>query len=133
MKKVILVFGILFLFIQLTSAQTDAIITNETVFDVVEEMPEFPGGTAEIYQFIGNHFIYPDTCRQLNIQGKIYISFIIEKDGSIHEYKILRGVHPLLDAEAIRVVLAMPRWKPGKQNGKAVRVRYNLPINCKLS
>lgn len=115
-----------------SSAQSDNLINDETLFDVVEEMPEFPGGTNALYQFIATNFHYPDTCRALNVQGKIYVSFIIEKDGSIRECKLLRGVHPALDAEAIRVVLAMPRWTSGKQNGKPVRVRYNLPIVCKL-
>lgn len=103
------------------------------VFDVVEEQPEFPGGTEALYKFIGKNFKYPEASRAANSQGKVYVSFVIDKKGKITDVKIVRGVDEWLDAEAIRVVKKMPKWKPGKQRGKKVKVRYNLPIVCTLN
>lgn len=132
--------GLFFLLLFITtinlSAQTDSTgkkIQADVVFDVVEEQPEFPGGTAELYKFIGDNFIYPKKCKKKNHQGKIYVSFVVAKDGSVEDVKILRGIDADLDAEALRIVKMMPKWKPGKQKGKLVKVRYNLPINCTLT
>jgi periplasmic protein TonB len=109
----------------------EEIIVDE-IFDVVEEQPEYPGGIQELYAFIGKNFEYPEMAKAAGVQGKVYVQFVVGKDGSILEVKVLRGLGSGLDEEAARVVKMMPKWKPGKQRGKEVKVRYNLPIVCKL-
>jgi TonB family protein len=101
-------------------------------FIVVEQMPEFPGGEDSLRNFIRRTIKYPDLARESSVEGTVYINFIIEKDGSVSNPKILRGIGSGCDEEAIRVIKLMPRWIPGKQNGKTVRVQYNLPIKFKL-
>lgn len=101
------------------------------IFVVVEDMPSFPGGNVQ--KWIAKHVEYPVLAMENGIQGKVYVQFVIEKDGAITDVKVLRGVDSSLDKEAVRVVKAMPKWKPGKQRGKAVRVSYTLPINFQLS
>ena len=101
-------------------------------FIVVEQMPEFPGGDDSLRNFIRRTIKYPDLARESSVEGTVYINFIIEKDGSVSNPKILRGIGSGCDEEAIRVIKLMPRWIPGKQNGKTVRVQYNLPIKFKL-
>lgn len=101
------------------------------VFMVVEEMPTFPGGNVQ--KWISKNVKYPQLALENGIQGKVFIQFVIEKDGSITGVKVIRGVDASLDKEAIRVVQAMPKWKPGSQRGKSVRVSYTLPINFQLS
>ncbi len=106
--------------------------TGDTeVFVVVEDMPSFPGGNVQ--KWIAKNVKYPVLAMENGIQGKVYIQFVIERDGSITDVKVLRGVDASLDKEAVRVVKAMPKWKPGKQRGKPVRVSYTLPINFQLS
>jgi protein TonB len=106
----------------------------EEIFDVVEEAPEFPGGMAEMYSFLGEEIKYPQMAQDNNIQGKVYVQFVVEKDGSITDVTVIKGVHAsTLDKEAVRVVSEMPNWKPGKQRGKAVRVRYTIPINFTIN
>lgn len=106
--------------------------TGETeVFVVVENMPTFSGGNVQ--KWIAKNVKYPVLAMENGIQGKVFVQFVIEKDGSITDVKVLRGVDASLDKEAIRVVQAMPKWNPGKQRGKAVRVSYTLPINFQLS
>ena len=94
-------------------------------------MPSFPGGNVQ--KWIAKNVKYPVLAMENGIQGKVYIQFVIERDGSITDVKVLRGVDASLDKEAVRVVKAMPKWKPGKQRGKPVRVSYTLPINFQLS
>lgn len=101
------------------------------VFVVVEDTPSFPGGNVQ--KWISKNVKYPVLAMENGIQGKVYIQFVIEKDGSITDVKVVRGVDASLDKEAVRVVKAMPKWKPGKQRGKPVRVSYTLPINFQLS
>ena len=103
------------------------------VFVLVEQMPEFPGGQEAMFKFLSATIIYPKEARDNGIEGKVFVNFTIEKDGSINEVKVIRGVHPLLDEEAVRVVESFPKWKPGKQKGKTVRVSYNLPLNFVLN
>ncbi len=106
--------------------------TGDTeVFIVVEDMPSFPGGNVQ--KWIAKNVKYPILAMENGIQGKVFIQFVIEKDGSITDVKVLRGVDSSLDKEAARVVKSMPKWKPGKQRGKPVRVSYTLPINFQLS
>lgn len=105
--------------------------TNE-VFTIVEEMPTFPGGQNAMFQFMRENLIYPDSAKFNNITGTVYVNFIIETDGSLNDIKVIRGIHRLLDDEAIRVVKLMPKWTPGVQRGKSVAVSFNIPINFRL-
>jgi protein TonB len=107
-------------------------IVEEEVFTIVESMPEFPGGQKEMFKYLGKNIKFPAAAKANGIQGKVYVNFTIGKNGEIRDIKILRGVHDLLDKEAVRVVKAMPKWKAGKQRGKTVSVSYNLPINFTL-
>ena len=93
-------------------------------------MPQFPGGSVQ--KWIAKTVKYPMIAQENNIQGKVFVQFVIEKDGSVSDVKVARSVDPSLDKEAIRVVKAMPKWKPGKQRGKPVRVSYTVPINFQL-
>ena len=106
--------------------------TGDTeIFMVVEDMPGFPGGNVQ--QWISKHVKYPVLAMENGIQGKVYVQFVIEKDGSITDVKVVRGGDSSLDKEAVRVVKSMPKWKPGKQRGKPVRVSFTLPINFQLA
>ncbi len=104
-------------------------VQEEQIFIVVEESPEFPGGLAKMYEFIQKNIRYPRMEKEAGIQGRVIVTFVVEKDGSITDVQVLKGVTEGLNNEAMRVVKAMPRWKPGKQRGRPVRVRVNLPIN----
>lgn len=99
---------------------------------LVEEMPEFPGGQEALAAFIKQEVKYPKKAKRAGIQGKVYVSFIVEKDGSVTEVSIARGVDPLLDEEAMRAVRLMPKWKPGLMNGTPVRTKFNLPVSFVL-
>jgi len=98
----------------------------------VQEMPEFPGGEAAMYEYIAKNIHYPVEAKELGIQGKIYVTFIVETDGSISGVILLRGIGGGCDEEALRVIREMPKWKPGRQQGNAVRVSFNIPINFTL-
>ncbi len=105
--------------------------TNE-IYMVVEDSPQFPGGLQALLDYLHDNIKYPESCRRDSIKGRVIISFVVEKDGSINSAEIVKGVHELLDAEALRVIGAMPKWKPGKQRGKTVRVKYAIPVNFRL-
>ena len=105
---------------------------NDTIFSVCEEMPEFPGGTEKFMEYLSGNIKYPEAAKDKNISGRVFIQFVIEKDGSVTNVKVMRGIGGGCDEEAVRVVKAMPKWKPGKQKGKPVRVSYILPIVFKL-
>jgi protein TonB len=102
------------------------------VFFIVEDMPEFPGGEMALRAFIGNAIKYPVIAQENGIQGKVYVTFVVGKDGSVSNAVIARGVDASLDKEALRVVNTLPKWKPGKQRGKPVNVSYTVPINFQL-
>jgi periplasmic protein TonB len=106
-------------------------VTNE-VFMHVEEMPQFPGGEEAMIRFIGAHLQYPQSARETNIMGVVYLSFIINKNGEVDQPEIKRGIGGGCEEEALRVLSTMPRWKPGKQNGEAVNVQYLLPLKFSL-
>jgi TonB family protein len=112
--------------------QPKSLSADEQIFFIVEEMPEYPGGEMALRQFIANSVKYPTDAQEKGIQGKVYVSFVVSKDGGVADAKIARGVNPSLDAEALRVVNALPKWMPGKQKGKAVNVSYTVPINFVL-
>ena len=107
-------------------------VEQEEVFFIVEEMPEFPGGDLELRKFIASSIKYPVVAQENGIQGKVYVSFVVKKDGSIGRARVVRGVDPSLDTEALRVVRALPKWIPGRQRGKQVAVSYTVPINFVL-
>lgn len=102
------------------------------VFDVVEQMPSFPGGPNALNQYLSNNVKYPVVAQENGVQGRVVVSFVVERDGSITDVKVVRSVDPSLDREASRVVSSMPKWIPGKQNGSPVRVKYNVPVSFKL-
>lgn len=105
---------------------------EEVVFTVVETMPEFPGGPVALRQYIADNIQYPAGVADISIEGKVFIEFIVDKDGNVTNVKVVRGFHPLLDAEAVRVVQSMPKWKPGEQRGRKVPVKYIVPVSFKL-
>ena len=105
---------------------------SNKVFDVVEEMPHFPGGAAALQAFLSSNTKYPVVAQENGVQGRVIVSFVVERDGSITDVKVVRSVDPSLDREASRVVRSMPRWSPGKQNGSAVRVKYTVPVVFRL-
>jgi len=106
---------------------------DEEFFMVVENMPEFPGGDLGLMKYIQKNVKYPAIAKEYNITGKVYVSFIVDKKGSVTNVKIVRGVDKNLDAEAMRVVKSLPKYKPGKQRGKSVRVMFTIPINFTLN
>ena len=102
------------------------------VFDIVEQQPLFPGGPAALMKYLSENTKYPVVARENGVQGRVTVQFVVEKDGSISDVHVLRGVDPSLDKEAVRVVKSMPRWTPGKQNGITVRVNYRVPVLFRL-
>lgn len=112
------------------SAPLDA--NTDEVFKVVEVDPEFPGGEEALYKYLAENIKYPIMAKNNKVEGRVYITFVIEKDGTVSDAKVLRSVNEELDAEALRVINAMPKWKPGTQRGVPVRVQYNIPISFKL-
>ena len=104
----------------------------EKLFTAVEQMPQFPGGEKELYKYVGDHLRYPTMAAENGIQGRVTVQFVVQKDGSIGEVKVIRGKDPDLDKEAVRVVKSLPKFIPGKMNGQAVNVWFTLPITFKL-
>jgi protein TonB len=102
------------------------------IFTVVEEMPSFPGGEEELFKYLQRNIKYPAIARENGISGRVYVTFVVDKDGKIKDAKILRGIGGGCDEEALRVVRNMPEWKSGRQNGRPVQVQYNLPVNFTL-
>lgn len=105
---------------------------TEVVFVVVESMPSFPGGDAALFKYLNDNIKYPVIAQESGIQGRVICQFVVNRDGSIVDIEVVRSVDKSLDAEAIRVIKNMPRWTPGKQRGKTVRVKYTLPVNFRL-
>lgn len=126
-----------------TAAQTETFVapvveeeeeeeSAQQIFTVVEKQPEFPGGTAELFKYLSKAIKYPVIAQENGIQGRVVCSFVVNRDGSIVDIQVMRGVDPSLDKEAIRVISEMPKWKPGEQRGKPVRVRFILPVQFRL-
>ena len=107
-------------------------VEEQKVFDVVEQMPSFPGGPQALFEYLSKHIKYPVIAEENGIQGRVIVTFVVERDGSITDVKVVKSVDPSLDKEAQRVVKSMPRWIPGKQNGSAVRVKYTVPVTFRL-
>ena len=102
------------------------------MFTIVEEMPAYPGGDDKLYEYLGKNIKYPQIARESGIQGRVFVNFVVEPDGSVSNVKVMRGIGGGCDEEAVRVIKTMPKWKPGKQRGKAVRVTYTIPVVFKL-
>lgn len=113
------------------AAPTDGVAKDE-VFMVAEQMPEYPGGMKEMLKFLQENVKYPENAMKNNVQGRVIVQFVVEKDGTLTEFKVARSVDPDLDAEALRVLQIMPKWKPGMQRGKIVRVKFTVPVSFKL-
>jgi TonB family protein len=112
---------------------SEAEIAEESqIFMAVEQMPEFPGGEEALYKFLTENITYPQSAKESGVQGRVYVTFVVEPDGTISDLRVLKGIGGGCDEEAIRVVKAMPEWIPGKQRGKPVRVQYNLPVKFSL-
>ena len=107
-------------------------VEEQQIFQVVEEMPEFPGGMGECMKWLGKNMKYPTISQENGVQGRVIVQFVVNRDGSIVDPVVVRGVDPYLDKEALRVIQMMPKWKPGKQRGKAVRVKYTVPVMFRL-
>lgn len=112
------------------SAQTVGTTDNEPVYNMamVQQQPKFPGGASEMYKWLGNNIKYPGEAKKEGVSGKVIVDFVITKTGKTDKVRVVRGLHPALDEEAVRVIKAMPAWTPGKQKGQPVNVSYTLPI-----
>ena len=111
----------------------EEVVEEEQIYQVVEQQPEFPGGMAELMKYLQKNIKYPPICQDQGIQGRVVVQFVVNSDGSIVDPVVIKSVNPHLDKEALRVVSAMPKWKPGEQRGKKVRVRFTLPVTFRLS
>jgi len=103
------------------------------VYQIAEEMPQFPGGEKALMEYIAKNLTYPQEARDKGVEGRVFIGMVIEKDGSVSNVKVLRGISQECDAEAVRVISSLPKWKPGKMKGEPVQVSYQIPINFKLA
>ena len=112
--------------------EEDTNIYTNKIYDVVEEMPQFPGGPSALFEYLSTNIKYPVVAEENGVQGRVIATFIVERDGSITDVKVVKSVDPSLDKEAQRVVKSMPHWIPGKQNGSAVRVKYTVPVTFRL-
>lgn len=129
MKKLILLSLMAVLGLMTANAQKTVVSqSNQNVFDQVEEMPEFPGGMPALIEFLQTNIKYPKDAIKQDVGGRVMVMFVVETDGSISNVRVARKVFPSLDKEAVRVVKAMPKWKPGKEKGRPVRVNFTLPV-----
>ncbi|MBR5727709.1 MAG: energy transducer TonB [Muribaculaceae bacterium] len=129
MKKLILLSLMAVLGLMTASAQKTVVSqSKQNVYDMVEQMPEFPGGMPAMIDFLQANLKYPEDAIKQNVGGRVLVMFVVEPDGSLSNVGVARKVFPSLDAEAIRVVKTMPKWKPGKEKGKPVRVNFTLPV-----
>ena len=133
MKKLIILSLMALLGLTTVSAQKTVVAQkNQKVFDVVEQMPEYPGGIQALFEYLSQNVKYPSDAENQKVEGRVIATFIVETDGTINNVEVVKPVFPSLDAEAIRVLSGMPKWTPGKQSGKEVRVKYTVPINFNL-
>jgi protein TonB len=107
-------------------------VQEDKIFDVVEQQPSFPGGISAMQNWMRENLTYPAVAQENNIQGRVILSIVVEKDGSLGDVKVARSVDPSLDQAAVQLVKKMPKWNPGKQNGMPVRVKYSIPVSYKL-
>ena len=131
MKKVMMMFVGLMMATTMVQAQS-ATKQQDVVYDVCEEMPQYPGGMGEMMKFLMDNVRYPQEAEKQKLEGRVIVKFVVEKDGQLTEFSVPSPCHPLLDQEALRVVKSMPRWTPGKNEGKPVRVSFFLPVMFRL-
>ena len=133
MKKLIMMSLMAMLGLTTVSAQKTVVAEkNQQVFDVVEQMPEYPGGIQALFEYLQQNVKYPEDAVKQKIEGRVIATFVVETDGSINNVEVVKPAFPSLDAEAVRVLSAMPKWTPGMQSGKVVRVKYTVPINFNM-
>ena len=129
MKKMILMSMMAVLCLMTANAQKTVVSqSSQNVYDQVEQMPEFPGGMPAMIEYLQTNMKYPEDAVKQKVGGRVMVMFVVETDGTISNVRVARNVFPSLDAEAVRVVKAMPKWKPGKEKGRRVRVNYTLPV-----
>ena len=132
MKKILFILMLFFTMFTTVSAQSVREKPQEKVYEVIEDMPNFPGGQGELMKYLRNNIKYPAEAQKKKIEGRVIVTFVVNKKGRIIDPTVERSAHPLLDAEALRVIKRMPKWKPGKVYGEPVNVKYRLPITFKL-
>lgn len=132
MKRLALLLSAIFLTNMAFCQEEKKASVDDEVFVIVEEQAEFPGGMDSMYAYIVKNLKYPEAAKEKGIEGRVYVQFVIEKDGSISNVKILRGIGGGCEEAAVEMIKNMPKWKPGKQRGKPVRCQFNLPINFEL-
>ena len=133
MKKLILMSLMAVCCLVTASAQKTVVSQkNQKVYDVAEQMPEYPGGMAAMFEFLMKNMQYPKDAEKQKVEGRVMVMFVVETDGSISDVKVAKKTFPSLDAEAVRVVQSMPKWTPGRDKGKVVRVQYTLPVSFRL-
>lgn len=133
MKKfIIMALMALFGFTTVSAQKTVVAKKNQQVFDVVEKMPEYPGGQAALFEYLQKNVKYPADAEKKKVEGRVLVTFVVNTDGSITDIEVVRKTFPSLDAEAVRVISGMPRWKPGEQKGQKVRVKYTVPLTFRL-
>lgn len=131
MKKLLFILMLCFTALSTAGAQQTEKPCDK-VYDIVEVMPQFPGGQGELMKFLRNNVKYPAEAQKKKIEGRVIVTFVVNKKGRITHPTVVRSAHPLLDAEALRVVKRMPKWTPGRMNGEPVNVKYALPVTFKL-
>ncbi len=119
--------------VEIVEIEEEEIEEEAQVFFIVENMPEFPGGDVELRKHIAQNIQYPEIAKENGIQGRVFIQFVVNQKGEVEQVKVVRGVDPSLDKEAIRVIQNLPKWTPGSQRGKPVRVSFTVPINFQLN
>ena len=133
MKKFIIMSLMALFGLTTVSAQKTVVAKkNQQVFDVVEKMPEYPGGQAALFEYLQKNVKYPADAEKKKVEGRVLVTFVVNTDGSITDIEVVRKTFPSLDAEAVRVISGMPRWKPGEQKGQKVRVKYTVPLPFRL-
>lgn len=132
LKYVITLFMLFAEIVVTAKTHTNMSADGDDVYIIVEQMPIFPGGDEALRNFVTNNVQYPEEAHKNGISGRVFICFVVGKDGSVQDVKVARSINPLLDAEAIRVVKSMPKWTPGQHRGKPVKVSYTIPINFSL-
>ena len=133
MKKFIIMSLMALFGLTTVSAQKTVVAKkNQQVFDVVEKMPEYPGGQAALFEYLQKNVKYPADAEKKKVEGRVLVTFVVNTDGSITDIEVVRKTFPSLDAEAVRVISGMPKWKPGEQKGKKVRVKYSVPLIFRL-
>jgi protein TonB len=133
MKKFIIMSLMALFGLTTVSAQKTVVAKkNQQVFDVVEKMPEYPGGQAALFEYLQKNVKYPADAEKKKVEGRVLVTFVVNTDGSITDIEVVRKTFPSLDAEAVRVISGMPRWKPGEQKGQKVRVKYTVPLTFRL-